>query len=997
MKNKKIRFVAALLCSFMLMAAPVSAAAADLQDDTYPELLDVREDIKPTGIVLTAPEVSFPAVANVAFDNKADGTLIKWDAVEGAASYQVLLYQEGEWVELASVDKTEYTHQPLENEKTYLYNICAVDAEGKVIAEADQNGIENLFLAPPVISSLTNAENGVSLTWKAFKGAERYRVYRRVSGQSWSRIGETEEPFYTDLTAESGKTYFYTVRCISADGSRFMSFHNGGKSIAYVSAPQITSIENTATGSVIKWNKTRGAQRYRLYIKAGNSWQRIAQTESTSAVHDMLTPGESYVYTVRCVDYKGNFTSNFNRTGWSNTFIEPPVITALDSVDEGVKITWNQPEGAEKYRVYLKNSRGWTRLAETEENTYLDTKAVAGQRYTYTVRCVDPEDSHFTSYYTGGKSVIYVGIPKIKSISNTATGAEITWDKPAFTAKTRVYYKGSNGWVRIGETAGDKFVHAKPVPGETYIYTIRDVDYNGKFLTDYNREGWSNIFIEPPVITSLKGTSEGVQITWDAPNGAEKYRVYLKNSKGWTRVGETAENTYLYTDVKNGQTCTFTVRCISTDGKSYTSYYNSGKSIRFIHPPVITKFENTATGTRVTWEKVEGVEKYRLYVKNGESWERVTETASNSAVHEDLENGATYTYTVRCVDKKGNFTSDYDHDGWNNTFIAPPAISAIAPDEGGVTVSWDAVDGAAGYRLYRKPIAGSWARLFDETTETSYLDASAESGMLYAYTLRCLDENGDVISGYLDTNRFYIDGELAEGSLTVNGTEFFFKDGYLRSGYQTINGKTYYYDGSGNIMKNAIVGSDKEGYCYAGSDGVINYNYCNGVTYKGVDWNVINGKATKATGESGITQFRALKWVAKATNTSMTKEEKLRACFEFLRKSEGITEKNPRIPHYHGEGWVNLYANDMLLNKAGNCFSYASVFAYMAKGIGYTNIYVCNSGGHGWTEINGLIYDPEWSRHNFNYSYFGMSYNGPSDVAYKAAISSGLWWMHVKV
>ena len=87
----------------------------------------------------------------------------------------------------------------------------------------------------------------------------------------------------------------------------------------------------------------------------------------------------------------------------------------------------------------------------------------------------------------------------------------------------------------------------------------------------------------------------------------------------------------------------------------------------------------------------------------------------------------------------------------------------------------------------------------------------------------------------------------------------------------------------------------------------------------------------------------------------------------------------------------------MLVNKIGNCFSYASVFAYMAKGIGYTNIYVCNSGGHGWTEINGLIYDPEWSRHNFNYSYFGMSYNGPSDVAYKAAISSGLWWMHVKV
>ena len=69
----------------------------------------------------------------------------------------------------------------------------------------------------------------------------------------------------------------------------------------------------------------------------------------------------------------------------------------------------------------------------------------------------------------------------------------------------------------------------------------------------------------------------------------------------------------------------------------------------------------------------------------------------------------------------------------------------------------------------------------------------------------------------------------------------------------------------------------------------------------------------------------------------------------------------------------------------------------MAKGIGYTNVYGCNSGGHGWAEVNGLVYDPEWSMHNFDYSYYAMSYDEPCDVHYRSAISAGYAWMHIKI
>ena len=42
----------------------------------------------------------------------------------------------------------------------------------------------------------------------------------------------------------------------------------------------------------------------------------------------------------------------------------------------------------------------------------------------------------------------------------------------------------------------------------------------------------------------------------------------------------------------------------------------------------------------------------------------------------------------------------------------------------------------------------------------------------------------------------------------------------------------------------------------------------------------------------------------------------------------------------------------MFVDGAGNCFSYGAAFAYMAKAIGYKNVYCCNSGGHGWAEVD---------------------------------------------
>ena len=43
--------------------------------------------------------------------------------------------------------------------------------------------------------------------------------------------------------------------------------------------------------------------------------------------------------------------------------------------------------------------------------------------------------------------------------------------------------------------------------------------------------------------------------------------------------------------------------------------------------------------------------------------------------------------------------------------------------------------------------------------------------------------------------------------------------------------------------------------------------------------------------------------------------------------------------------------------KKGNCYRFAAAFAYMANAIGYKDVQVCAYTGHGWTKVNGDIFD----------------------------------------
>ena len=352
--------------------------------------------------------------------------------------------------------------------------------------------------------------------------------------------------------------------------------------------------------------------------------------------------------------------------------------------------------------------------------------------------------------------------PKISKAESVYGGVKLTWNKVNGAAKYRVYYKGRKGWTRMVDTTSTSYIDKDVSSGRNYTYTVRCISADGKsFTSGYDSKGKSVKYIAAPEISKLENVNGGVKISWGKVSGATKYRVYYKGRKGWTRMVDTTSTSYIDKDVSSGRNYTYTVRCISDDGKSFESGFNpKGSSIRYNQAPKILETNVVNGGIKVIWES-ENNTNYRLYCKTeGKGWTKVCDSKTGVVTHKNLQPNKTYTYTVRAISSDAKkYLSGYDPVGMSAKYVATPKISKTEVTYDGVKLTWNKVAGAEKYRVYYKDGEG-WNKLAD-TTGNSYLDMGLVSRELsikdnsvngqYIYTVRCISSNGKAFQSGYDT------------------------------------------------------------------------------------------------------------------------------------------------------------------------------------------------------------------------------------------------------
>ncbi|MFC3573679.1 fibronectin type III domain-containing protein [Streptomyces yaanensis] len=238
-------------------------------------------------------------------------------------------------------------------------------------------------------------------------------------------------------------------------------------------------------------------------------------------------------------------------------------------------------------------------------------------------------------------------------------------------------------------------------------------------------------------------------------------RVYLDGTRKvdlWKNVSSTVKKTVNVT-IPSGKH-TLRIDYVNWTGTANVAFGYAPRTsatvdkVKPLAPTGISVAYDKTTGkAKLTWSKNKEMDLagYRVYrrLQSTDAWKRLTTTTAASYTDTPPATGDTYHYEVRAHDKAGNESiGSTDRSVTTADRTPPPVPSGVTATDGqaGVTVTWNAVPGAAEYLVHRRrdddggdnPVV-QVARV----TTTFWLDTAVEERRAYTYWVTAVDSVGN--------------------------------------------------------------------------------------------------------------------------------------------------------------------------------------------------------------------------------------------------------------
>lgn len=790
---------------------------------------------------------------------------------------------------------------------TYEYTVTGnyYDRNGKAVyLKYNKTGKSiNIETDAPKLLSATSADyDTINVKWQDVKGATGYKVYRKKAGEKdFTALGVVKGTTYKDNSAQVGQEYYYTVRAYVGETSNLGSFDkNGIKGVALPKKPTLKTAESVDFNAIkVTWKKVDGASGYYVYRKADGEkyFKQIAEVNGnkTFTSTDLsATTGVKYQYTVRAYRNRNGkpYAGLYDSKGVTATACTkaPTIKSGVSTVSDKLKLTWSKVNGATGYNVYrkLENDKNYKLIKTINGNgnvEFTDSGLKCGVKYYYRVngfRIVDSKN------YEGLGSKDYLGLttpaqPALKSAKSLGYNTiSIEWTKVEGATGYDIYRKTTGTYSKIGTVDKQStvtFKDEKAVTGVRYQYTVRAFyNKNGiKRVSTYENYIHGTAYPSNPNLTSVTSVEyNAIELKWDKVDGANGYKIYRKlpSDKNYKELITLYEQTDKYTDqtVTCGTTYQYIIKSFRYEnGKTYTSGNNSAGSCKAVPPVVKVKVASTGYNSlNVSWEKVNGATGYRIYFKkdNAKNWTTLATFENGSLTsceHRKLTTGVNYTYTVRAYYKDGSKTI---WGGFNQTGVtkkpvtsAPKLVSVTSSTATNVTVKWETVSGANGYKVMRKADGSkTWSTIgTTDSKKLSYTDKKVSCGVKYHYTVRAYrNVSKKPVLGSYNSNGLEIMTIPDRPVVSVSSANY----NKLNVNWSRSNGATGYkvyrkvVNGTYKLIRN-ISGGAATGFTDTVECGTEYYYYVtayvinNKVEYGSFDSEAVKGKAVPQTVKLG--------------------------------------------------------------------------------------------------------------------------------------------------
>lgn len=455
---------------------------------------------------------------------------------------------------------------------------------------------------------------------------------------------------------------------------------------------------------------------FEIYRKKGKKFKKIATITNDVYTDEGLKNNTNYVYKIRAYRYDPDSrkkTYGEYATIAVRTTDAPNLKAKIDKISKtGVKISWTKVANATKYEIYrtcsanadtktyskkfsasgsvtsLSNSR--QELIKTlpkSKTSYNDKGLVEGENYTYVVM----------AYYTTGNKTEYVSYSvsadmklneNVQNLKAEVKGkkALFSWSKDKYASGYEVEYTIYDA---MSNPKTEQPVKKKvkgtsfSVPlayGERVSLRIRGVAKGGVYGS-WKSEDCTRYL---PAVKGIKasqvttGNKKGIKISWKKVAGAKYYMVYRSYAEG---------NYYLDEKVYGLPSSRQLIAKESNDDYKHDDSLTSSSNFNFK-----TKMQRS-TAADVPYEE--------YYDVSG------SVTGTSAVDYADLPAGVTVYYTVvacgdiPCAGTASQITSDRTGKAAKITANGLTKVSVKNSKKGKVTVTFNAVPGAAKYTVYR--------------------------------------------------------------------------------------------------------------------------------------------------------------------------------------------------------------------------------------------------------------------------------------------------------
>jgi len=195
------------------------------------------------------------------------------------------------------------------------------------------------------------------------------------------------------------------------------------------------------------------------------------------------------------------------------------------------------------------------------------------------------------------------------------------------------------------------------------------------------------------------------------------------------------------------------VKALSDDKKVNNSELSAAvKRTCDLARPTLTASNVASTGkVKITWKKVSGAEKYKVYRSTSKSgkYTLMKTVSGTSYINTSAKASTAYYYKVVAVDTDNTAAnSAYSAVVKRTCDLARPAVTAKSTVKKQVKLTWKKVTGAKNYVVYRATSKNGKYTKIATTTKVSYTNKSLKTGKTYYYKVRAIAKNSAANSAY---------------------------------------------------------------------------------------------------------------------------------------------------------------------------------------------------------------------------------------------------------